>query len=80
MAQLGKDGLTAGFIAQVDALLETHELVKINVLDGSPVHAKEAADQVAKLTESAFVQAIGKRFVIYRRAREDAKIELPRKK
>ena len=79
LAQLGKDGITDSFIAQMDALLESHELVKVNVLDASLMGSKEAGNKVAKRTKAEFVQAIGNKFVIYRRAQEDAKIELPKK-
>jgi RNA-binding protein len=78
LAQLGKDGISDAFIAQMDALLESHELVKVNVLDASLMGSKEAANKVAKRTKAEFVQAIGNKFVIYRRATEDPKIELPK--
>lgn len=79
LAQLGKDGISEAFLTQMDALLESHELVKVNVLDASLMGSKEAGNQVAKRTKAEFVQAIGNKFVIYRRATEDPKIELPKK-
>lgn len=78
LAQLGKDGISEGFLTQMDALLESHELVKVNVLDASLMSAKDAGNKVAKRTRAEFVQAIGNKFVIYRRSVEDPKIELPR--
>ncbi|WP_430883078.1 YhbY family RNA-binding protein [Fusibacter sp. JL216-2] len=79
LAQLGKDGISEAFLTQMDALLESHELVKVNVLDASLMGSKEAGNKVAKRTKAEFVQAIGNKFVIYRRATEDPKIELPKK-
>lgn len=79
LAQLGKDGITEAFITQMDALLESHELVKVNVLDASLMGSKDAGNKVAKRTKAEFVQAIGNKFVVYRRAQEDPKIELPKK-
>lgn len=79
LAQLGKDGISEAFLIQMDALLESHELVKVNVLDASLMGSKEAGNKVAKRTKAEFVQAIGNKFVIYRRATEDPKIELPKK-
>ncbi len=78
LAQLGKEGISPAFITQMDALLESHELVKVNVLDSSLMDSKDAGNKVAKRTKAEFVQAIGNKFVIYRRALEDPKIELPR--
>ncbi len=80
MAQLGKDGISEGFLKMMDELLEDHELVKVNVLDASIMGSKEAANAVAKKLKADFVQAIGNKFTLYRRATEDPKIELPRVK
>lgn len=79
LAQLGKDGISQAFIAEMDALLEAHELVKVNVLDASLLDSKDAGNKVAKVTKAEFVQAIGNKFVVYRKAQEKPKIELPKK-
>jgi len=77
LAQLGKDGISEAFVAQMDELLEAHELIKVNVLDASLMGAKDAGNKVARRTKAEFVQAIGNKFVVYRRAQEEPKIELP---
>ena len=79
LAQLGKEGISDAFVASMNDLLESHELIKVNVLDSSLLGSKEAAVKVAKRTRAEFVQAIGNKFVIYKRAQEDPKIELPTK-
>ncbi|MBF8982159.1 ribosome assembly RNA-binding protein YhbY [Lutibacter sp. B2] len=78
ITQIGKSGITENFINQLDDALEVRELVKINILETSLLDTKEAANEVARLTNAEFVQAIGNKFVIYREAKEDSQIELPK--
>ena len=78
ITQIGKSGITENFISQLDDVLEIRELVKINILETSLLDTKEAANEVVRLTNSEFVQAIGNKFVIYRAAKEDPQIELPK--
>jgi RNA-binding protein len=77
--QIGKDGITEAFLAQLEITLEKHELVKVNVLDSSMLSAKEAANDICEKVRAEFVQAIGNKFVIYKRNHDEPKIELPRK-
>lgn len=75
--QLGKNGLTESFIKQVDLVLESRELIKINVLNNSGLEAKEIAIQLSEELEAEFVQSMGNKFVIYRESKEEKKIQLP---
>ncbi|MDW7663107.1 MAG: ribosome assembly RNA-binding protein YhbY [Bacillota bacterium] len=69
LAQLGKEGLSEGFINQLSELLDLHELVKVNVLDNSSEDAQEVALEAVKLLDAEFVQCIGHKFIIYRQSR-----------
>ncbi len=75
--QLGKNGLTESFIKQVDVVIESKELIKINVLNNSGLEAKEVAIELANALEAEFVQSMGNKFVLYRESKEDKKIQLP---
>ncbi len=77
MLQIGKEGISEGVIAQLDALLERHELVKVHVLDNSLEDAKEAANALAEPLKAEFVQAIGSKFTLYRQSRENPMIIIP---
>ncbi|MFT9495571.1 ribosome assembly RNA-binding protein YhbY [Anaerosolibacter sp.] len=77
ITQIGKMGITESFINQLNEALEARELIKIHVLETSLLNTKDAANEVAQLTESEFVQAIGNKFVLYRKAKENPKIQLP---
>ena len=71
---VGKDGLGDNLIAQLNDALEARELVKGRVLETSPLTAREACEQLSKLTRREPVQVIGSKFVLYRQShRKDKK-------
>ena len=71
---VGNDGLGDNLIAQLNDALEARELVKGRVLETSPLTAREACEQLSKLTRSEPVQVIGSKFVLYRQShRKDKK-------
>ena len=78
MIQMGKDGNKETFIRQLDMMLDSHELVKVNVLETSPMSAHEAANYFVERLEANYVQDIGRKFVLYREAKEDPQIVLPK--
>lgn len=76
---MGKSGMSPELVKQADAALEKRELIKGRVLpESSPMTAREAAEEIARQTNSDVVQVIGSRFVLYRRKKKDPKIVLPR--
>ena len=77
--QVGKGGMNDQLIRQVDETLAVRELIKLRVLETSPLSAREAAEEIAAKTRSEVVQVIGYRFVLYRPAKEP-KIIFPKAK
>ena len=75
--QIGKSGLTGGVLQQVDLELETKELVKVSVLETSPVSRDEIAQMVVEETGAEWVQSMGRTIVFYRKSTENPGIELP---
>lgn len=74
--QIGKEGLTENVLAELDVQLENKELLKISVLENSPVLVDEIVDEVLDKTGADFVQKIGSKLVIYRESKDNKKIEL----
>ena len=74
---IGKEGLTDTVIKEMDDYLSVHEIVKVKIQEGSELKPKDAANQAAEQLGADFVQAIGRRFVLYRPAKL-VKIFLPR--
>lgn len=78
LLQIGKDGITEGFIAQLKESLEDHELIKINVLNNNFLEPKIVMPELEKEIEGIeFVQAIGKKLIVYKEADEEPEIRLP---
>ncbi len=76
---LGKSGLSPEAVKQADDALEKRELIKGRVLPEScPTSARDAAEAIARETNSTVVQVIGSRFVLYRKKKKEPKIVLPR--
>lgn len=75
---IGKNGLTENVINEIDACLEAHELVKVKLQEGVELKAQETASQLVDELSAEFVQAIGRKFTLYRRSKNNPRIELPR--
>ena len=77
---IGKAGITETVVREMDDYLRVHELVKVKLQDGALLPPKEAANQTAQQLGAEYVQAIGRRFVLYRQAADirDRNIVLPR--
>lgn len=82
LVYIGKNDITETVMNEMDTLLESRELVKAKIQESSSVEAKDAANEMAEALKAEFVQAIGRRFVLYRQARdpEKRKIVLPKEK
>ena len=79
LLQIGAKGLTPAFLAELDAVLEQHELVKVKI----GAEDREARDamigEIVEKTGSALVQRIGHVAVLYRPSKDHRQIVLPRK-
>ncbi|MBQ7288101.1 MAG: ribosome assembly RNA-binding protein YhbY [Clostridia bacterium] len=74
--QIGKGGINAQLLRQVDETLECRELIKLRVLETSPGSVRETAEQVAEQTGSQVVQVIGSKFILYRESKDNKQIRL----
>ena len=74
--QIGKNGLTESVIEQINASLEDHELIKIGVLKTADMSAKSVIADVASLTSSEPVQAIGNKIVLYRYSHKEGIVHI----
>lgn len=70
---IGKEEITPSVIAAIDDYLEAHELVKVQLQDGAVLDPKETANGIAEELGADFVQAIGRKFVLYRQASDPDK-------
>ncbi len=75
---VGKSSVTPELVASVDEAIEKRELIKIGVLKNCMDEPKAIAEMIAERTRAQVVQVIGKKIVLYRRKKENPKIELPK--
>lgn len=76
--QIGKASLTPEMITALDDAIEKRELIKISVLKNCADDPRELAEMIAGRTKSQVVVVIGKKIVLYRPAKNNPKIELPK--
>lgn len=78
--QIGKGGITDEMIKQLKLVLDARELIKIHILETAMLDTKATCNLVAEKLDAEPVQAIGSKFVVYRRSDnvKNRKIELPK--
>lgn len=74
--QIGKIGISDNLIKQVDDALEARELIKLTVLETSPMSAKDISIELANSTNSVVVQVMGRKITLYRRNIKESKINI----
>ena len=70
---IGKEEVTPAVIKSIDDYLTAHELVKVQIQDGAVLDPKETANEIAEQLGADFVQAIGRKFVLFRQAADPGK-------
>lgn len=64
--QIGKGGITDELCNQLLNALNARELIKIRILENSPISAKDASTEIAQKTGAEVVQVIGTKVVLFR--------------
>lgn len=67
---IGKSSLTPEITEAINEALEARELIKISVLKNCVDDSREIANMLAERTRSEVVQVIGKKIVLYKKARK----------
>ena len=71
--QIGKSSVTPELTAAIAEALEARELIKITVLKNCLDDGRSIAEVLAERTRSEVVQVIGKKIVLYKPAKYEAK-------
>jgi RNA-binding protein len=79
--QIGKDGMSDTVIGAIDEALEKREMIKVTILETAMIDTRQTCDEIAKRLNAEPVQAIGNKFILYRKSSNEKyrKIELPKK-
>ncbi len=75
--QVGKNGISENQIEQLNNALEARELIKIHLLNTTPNDKHSISEEIAQKTCSEIVHIIGNKLTIYKRSKNNPKIELP---
>ena len=74
---VGHEGVSDAVVAQADAQLEAHELIKVRMGDNAPDDRHATAEELAARTRAHLAQVIGRTALLYRRRKEEPVIVLP---
>lgn len=67
---VGKQGVTPELVESARAALEKRELIKVGVLASCPIEPGEVADIIKERARSEIVEIIGRKIVLYKRAKK----------
>ncbi|MBJ7515474.1 MAG: ribosome assembly RNA-binding protein YhbY [Stenotrophomonas sp.] len=78
LLQIGGKGVTPAFLAELEEVLERHELIKVKVAAEDREARDAMVTELVSTTGAALVQRIGHVAVLYRPSKENRQIVLPR--
>ena len=71
IVMIGKAGLTDNIYTEMRNALRTRELVKVKLQEGCDLDPKETANKLAADLGAEFVQASGRKFVLYKKTDDE---------
>lgn len=74
--QVGKEGVTDNMCLAISSALEAKELIKVKVLETSPMSKNEVMVELSRRCRCEIVNDIGRIVTIYRRSIKKQKIQL----
>jgi RNA-binding protein len=75
--QVGHDGVTDAVVAQTEAQLAAHELIKVRIGENAPRDRHHIAEELAARTGAGLAQVLGRTALLYRRRADQPEIVLP---
>ncbi|MEO7875548.1 MAG: ribosome assembly RNA-binding protein YhbY [Dokdonella sp.] len=75
---VGQKGVTESLLAELDAALSFHELIKVKLAEDDREARKSSIEQIRASSSSEIIQTIGKVACFYRRNPDRAQFSLPR--
>jgi RNA-binding protein len=77
VVRVGKEGLTEGLVGALDVALETHELIKVRLLESVGQDRHEVAAALAEASNAELIQVLGRTLLLYRARKKDPAIKIP---
>lgn len=69
LIQIGKKEIEEALIAEANASLDHHELIKVKLLESCLLDKHEASEMLAETCRAEVAQILGKTFLLYRAAK-----------
>jgi RNA-binding protein len=76
LLQIGKEGPSQAFIAQLSEQIGIHELIKVRVLNNCE-STREEIEASIKAADIAIVQKVGHVYTVFKQRQEDSQLSLP---
>jgi RNA-binding protein len=70
LIRIGQKGITDSLVAETDACLERHELIKVHVAAGERDMRGELAAELTARVKADLVHSIGKVFILFREKKD----------
>jgi RNA-binding protein len=70
VVHVGKEGASDALVANLDAELAVHELVKVKLGPNAPSDRHKVAEELAERSRADLVQVLGRTVLLYRPAEE----------
>ncbi len=79
IVRIGKQGLESNIALTLNEAFNSHELIKIKVLDTAPVEVSEVVEKAIEITDAMLVRTIGRTIILYKPFEDKpSKIQLPK--
>lgn len=72
LIQIGKKEIEDALIAETNAALDHHELIKVKLLESCMLDKHEASTMLSQACNAEVAQILGKTFLLYRQAEKPA--------
>ncbi|MBV0929818.1 ribosome assembly RNA-binding protein YhbY [Lentilactobacillus sp. IMAU92037] len=77
--EIGKNGLSPIWLAEIDKALDSRELIKVNLLQNAAESLTEIKDYVESNSDITVVQTIGKTLVLFKQSKNQDHQDLSKK-
>jgi len=76
LLQIGKEGPSPAFMAQLQEQVGVHELIKVRVLNNCE-HPRADIEATIRAAEIAIVQKVGHVYTVFKQREKDSQLSLP---
>ncbi len=78
VVMVGKEGLTDTVVSAVQDALLAHELIKVRVLESSPVERQQVSERLPAQVKAELAGMVGRVLILYKRHPQKPRITLPK--